>query len=134
MSQTNNNSYQHQIRMLILFSFVPLTGMSIDLFAPSLPGISASLNITPAVAKMVISIYLIGYALGNFVVGILTDALGRRTLLRLSCVLFVIISILPAIFPDEIILLSARLTQGFLIGAIGVINRGIFLTYFLLRS
>ncbi|WP_256868884.1 MFS transporter [Francisella sp. Scap27] len=126
MSQTNNNSYQHQIRMLILFSFVPLTGMSIDLFAPSLPGISASLNITPAVAKMVISIYLIGYALGNFVVGILTDALGRRTLLRLSCVLFVIISILPAIFPDEIILLSARLTQGFLIGAIGVINRGIF--------
>ena len=127
MCYTNNNkSYQHIIRMFTLFSFIPLMGMSIDLFAPSLPGISSSLDISPAIAKMVISIYLIGYALGNFIIGILTDSLGRRSLLRLSCILFIIVSLMPTIFPNENILLISRFAQGFLMGAIGVINRGIF--------
>ncbi|MGQ4004913.1 MFS transporter [Francisellaceae bacterium CB300] len=120
------SSYQHKVRMLVLFSFVPLMGMSIDLFAPSLPGISTSLSISTASAKMVISIFLIGYALGNFTIGILTDALGRKSLLRIACVLFIIVSAMPAIFPNENVLLVSRLAQGFLMGSIGVINRGIF--------
>ncbi|MFT4693288.1 MAG: DHA1 family bicyclomycin/chloramphenicol resistance-like MFS transporter [Francisella sp.] len=120
------SSYQHKIRMFILLSFVPLMGMTIDLFAPSLPDISSSLNISTASAKMVISIFLIGYALGNFIIGILTDALGRKTLLRTSCVLFIVVSAMPAIFPNESVLLISRLAQGFLMGAIGVVNRGIF--------
>ena len=94
-----------KIRIIILLSFFILMGMSIDLFAPSLPGISSSLKIDPSTSKMVISIYLIGYALGNFIIGIITDAIGHRTLLRASCVLFVIISILPPLIPNEYVLL-----------------------------
>ncbi|XSZ47294.1 hypothetical protein ACP8HZ_00060 [Francisella noatunensis] len=64
--------------MLVLLSFPILMGMSIDLFAPSLPGISASLNTTASISKMVISIYLIGYAIGNLLIGIITDGIGRK--------------------------------------------------------
>ncbi|WP_234393539.1 MFS transporter [Francisella adeliensis] len=119
-------SYQHRVRMFILLSFLPLMGMTIDLFAPSLPGISSSLNISPSIAKMVISLYLIGCALGNFITGILTDALGRRRLLRSACILFIIVSLAPTIFPNETVALVSRFTQGFLMGSIAVVNRGIF--------
>ncbi|WP_236939880.1 MFS transporter [Francisella uliginis] len=115
-----------KIRIIILLSFFILMGMSIDLFAPSLPGISSSLKIDPSTAKMVISMYLIGYALGNFIIGIITDAIGRRTLLRASCVLFVIISILPPLIPNEYVLLVVRFFQGFLMGSMGVLSRGVF--------
>lgn len=50
-------------------------GMSIDLFATSLPGISTSINTSTYISKMIISIYLIGYALDNLVVGTVTDVL-----------------------------------------------------------
>ncbi|QIW11067.1 multidrug effflux MFS transporter [Francisella sp. LA112445] len=112
--------------MVILLSFFILMGMSIDLFAPSLPGISSSLNISSATAKMVISVYLVGYALGNFIIGIITDALGRRTLLRSSCLLFVIVSILPPLIPNEYVLLTVRCCQGLLMGSMGVLSRSIF--------
>ncbi|WP_245806482.1 MFS transporter [Francisella halioticida] len=115
-----------KIRIIILLSFFILMGMSIDLFAPSLPGISSSLNISASTSKMVISMYLIGYALGNFIIGIITDAIGRRTLLRASCVLFIIVSVLPPLIPNEYVLLVVRFFQGFLMGAMGVLSRGIF--------
>ncbi|MED7819821.1 MULTISPECIES: MFS transporter [unclassified Francisella] len=120
------NIDQNKIRMSILLTFFILMGMSIDLFAPSLPGISSSLNIDASVAKMVISIYLIGYALGNFIIGIITDAIGRRTLLRISCLLFVIVSLLPPLIPNEYVLLTVRCAQGFLMGSMGVLSRGVF--------
>ncbi|AIT10328.1 multidrug transporter CflA [Candidatus Francisella endociliophora] len=112
--------------MFILLSFPILMGMTIDLFAPSLPGISSSLHISASVSKMVISLYLVGYALGNFIIGVMTDALGRKTLLRACCIGFVVSSILPTVIPNEYVLLTARFGQGFLMGAIGVVNRGIF--------
>ncbi|MED7789078.1 MFS transporter [Francisella sp. 19X1-34] len=117
---------QTKIRMAILLTFFTLTGMSIDLFAPSLPGISASLHIDPSTSKMVISIYLIGYALGNFIIGIVTDAIGRKLPLRISCTLFVIVSFLPPLIPNVYVLLIVRFLQGFLIGSMGVLSRGIF--------
>ncbi|WP_235261375.1 MFS transporter [Candidatus Francisella endociliophora] len=121
-----NTSFHYKIRLFILLSFPILMGMTIDLFAPSLPGISSSLHISASVSKMVISLYLVGYALGNFIIGVMTDALGRKTLLRACCIGFVVSSILPTVIPNEYVLLTARFGQGFLMGAIGVVNRGIF--------
>ncbi|WP_265658146.1 MFS transporter [Francisella philomiragia] len=129
MIKQNNfttNNYQHKIRMLVLLSFPILMGMSIDLFAPSLPAISTSLNTTASISKMVISIYLIGYAIGNLLIGIITDGIGRKVLLRTSCVLFVIVSLLPTLIPNEYVLLGSRFCQGFLMGSMGVVTRGIF--------
>ena len=111
---------------IILLSFLLLFGMIIDLFSPSLPAISSALGLSSGVTKLVISLYLLGYALGNFVVGLLTDALGRKSLLRLSCLIFVIFSLLPALIPNEYVLLLSRFGQGFFMGSMAVLNRSIF--------
>ena len=62
-----------QIIVWTLLFCNPLMGMAVDLVSPSLPAIATDLHVLPSVAKSVISIYLLGYALGNFFTGFLTE-------------------------------------------------------------
>ncbi len=109
--------------LLILF---PILGMVIDLIAPSLPGISQSLQASSQATKMVISIYLLTYAFGNFVTGFLADAYGRQKLLRWNLVAFILVSLLPVIIPTMPMILLSRALEGFTIGAISVLVRASF--------
>ena len=113
------------IMVWTLLGLMPIVGMCVDLIAPSLPAISHSLNISTQITKDIISIYLIGYGLGNFVTGLLTDSLGRQKLLRISLLGFFVASILPVLFPKIEIVLFARFLQGFTIGSVAVVARAI---------
>lgn len=115
-----------QLIIWTLLCLMPIVGMAVDLVAPSLPSIAKNLQISPALTKDIISIYLFGYAFGNFFTGFLTDALGRQKLLRGALAGFIFSSLLPVFFPNITILLLARLLQGLGIGAMAVIARAVF--------
>lgn len=108
-----------------LLCLMPIIGMAVDLVAPSLPAIASDLHTSAGVAKNVISIYLFGYAFGNFFTGFLTDALGRQKLLRISLLGFVLVSLIPILFPRIEILLLARFLQGITLGSVAVLARAI---------
>ena len=110
----------------ILLFILPMQGMAIDLIAPSLPAIAQALEISSAAAKTVIGFYLLGYALGNFSGGILTDSFGRRKLLLGGLAGFVVASLMPIFYPDISVLYMARILQGITLGAVSVVNRAIF--------
>lgn len=109
----------------LLFLF-PIFGMAVDLVAPSLPAIADSLRVSPSVAKNVISLYLVGYAFGNFFAGFLADAWGRQKLLRIGLLGFVIASLIPVLFPNIDALFLSRVLQGITMGAVSVLSRAIF--------
>ncbi len=109
-----------------LLCLAPITGMAVDLIAPSLPGIAKDLKVSETIAKNVIAIYLLGYALGNFVTGFLTDAIGRQKLIRLGLLAFTLASLCPVIFPQIEIILITRFIQGLTIGCVAVVSRGIY--------
>lgn len=115
-----------QLILWTLLALFPIIGMSVDLVAPSLPAIASDLQVSAKIAKDVISIYLLGYALGNFFTGFLTDALGRQKLIRIGLLAFVIVSLLPVFFPRIEVLLLARFLQGVTIGSVAVLARAIF--------
>lgn len=118
---------------LILFSIMVisiLSGMSIDLIAPSLPAIANSLHIPDSIAKFLIPLYLFPYAVTSFILGILSDAHGRRKILLGGIVIFCIASILPVIFSSSSILLFARALQGAALGALPATNRPILVDIF----
>ncbi len=116
---------QTSVIVLVLLCINPIIGMAVDLVSPSLPAITLSLNISAKVAKDVISVYLLGYALGNFSMGFLTDALGRQTLIRIWIVIFVLVSLIPVFSPNIEMLLLARFLQGITLGGIAVLVRAI---------
>jgi DHA1 family bicyclomycin/chloramphenicol resistance-like MFS transporter len=114
-----------QLIVWTLLCLMPIVGMAVDLVAPSLPAIATGLQVSSKIAQDVISIYLMGYAFGNFFTGILTDSLGRRTLIRLALLGFVLVSLMPTIFPRIEVLLLARFLQGLTIGSVAVLVRAI---------
>ncbi len=121
------NLSESRIQLIIwtVLCLMPIVGMAVDLVAPSLPAISIDLGVSAKIAQDVISIYLLGYALGNFLTGFLTDALGRRALLRMGLLSFIVVSLLPVLFPHAGILLLSRFLQGLTIGGVAVLARTI---------
>lgn len=112
--------------MWTLLFLSPIIGMAVDLIAPSLPAIVTGVNAPASIVKDVISIYILGYGAGNFIVGFLTDAWGRQKLLRLALLSFILISLLPVIFPRPDILLLTRFLQGLALGSAAVLVRTVF--------
>lgn len=119
---------KNRIRLIMwtLLCLMPIIGMAVDLVAPSLPAIASGLHVSSGVAKDVITFYLLGYAIGNFFIGFLTDSLGRQKLIRIGLIGFIVASLLPVVLPHIEILLLARFLQGLTIGGIAVVSRAIF--------
>lgn len=71
-------SAQQRIAFILIVSISFLMGISIDLYVPSLPAISHYYHSTIASVEISISLYLLGYGLGQTVLGILSDSYGRK--------------------------------------------------------
>jgi DHA1 family bicyclomycin/chloramphenicol resistance-like MFS transporter len=118
-------SQKTQVITWTLLFLMPIVGMAVDLVAPSLPSIARDLNVEDSLTKNMISLYILGYALGGFFSGFLSDAWGRQRLLRGNLAAFVLASLLPTLFPNISVLLCVRFLQGITIGASAVLARTI---------
>ncbi|MFI0347504.1 MAG: Bcr/CflA family efflux MFS transporter [Chthoniobacterales bacterium] len=109
----------------LLLPLLSLNGMAIDLIAPSLPAIAINLHASASTVKNLITIYLLGFALGNFCSGFLTDSLGRKHILRTALLGFFMANLLPVIIPNINVLLLARFFQGITLGSIAIVIRAV---------
>lgn len=96
----------------VVLALYPMIGMGVDLIAPSLPAISFNLHVSHTIAKNLIAVYLLGFALGSFICGFLSDVFGRRKFLIGGLFVFMLVSLAPPLFPFPTILLLARFLQG----------------------
>ncbi|WP_405509107.1 MFS transporter [Streptomyces purpurascens] len=64
--------------VLILGSLTALGPLTIDLYLPALPQVSADLHVSQAVTQLTLTAFMIGTAVGQLVIGPLSDTLGRR--------------------------------------------------------
>lgn len=72
-------------------SFVFMSPLSSTIIAPALPAIASSLNITqPAVQQMVLSIFLLGFALGPLVASPLSEIYGRVRVVQSWNLLYIV--------------------------------------------
>lgn len=129
MHQEQTFSFTEKRIGLIVFailSLYPLVGMGIDLISPSLPAISHNLKVSHTFSKDLVTLYLFGYMLGNFIIGFLSDALGRRKLMLWGFLIFMVMSLLPVLFVKPLALIFARFFQGFTIAAFAVSSRAVF--------
>ena len=104
----------------LIVILVPLSGISIDMFTPSLPAIQRAFTSPETLVKLTISLYLIGYAIGQLVAGILADSLGRRPILLWGLAGYVFASFAAAKSSTIYFLLLFRCLQGFFVGGPGI--------------
>lgn len=102
----------------LLILIVGLPQLSETIYTPSLPEIALYLRTTPEMVEYTLSIYLLGFGIGTFFWGILSDSLGRRPCVLMGLFLYSIGCILCLISGTIESLLMARFIQA-LGGSIG---------------
>ncbi|WCK52830.1 multidrug effflux MFS transporter [Aneurinibacillus sp. Ricciae_BoGa-3] len=100
-----------------LSAFGPL---SIDMYLPSLPILASGLHTSTSLAQLSLTACLLGLALGQLVVGPLSDARGRRKPLLAALIVYAISSILCAFSSSIWMLIILRFLQG-LAGSAGIV-------------
>ena len=64
--------------VFVLGGLIALGPLTIDMYLPALPTITSELGTTSSTIQLTLTGTLIGLALGQLVIGPLSDALGRR--------------------------------------------------------
>jgi DHA1 family bicyclomycin/chloramphenicol resistance-like MFS transporter len=91
---------------------VALGPLTIDMYLPALPKIADELSVSSSVAQLTLTGTLAGLALGQLIVGPLSDSLGRRRPLMAGIVLHMLASLLCLFAPNIALLGVARGLQG----------------------
>ncbi len=97
---------------LVLGAFVAVGPLTIDMYLPALPTITTELQTTQAAVQLTLTGTLVGLALGQLVIGPLSDALGRRRPLLAGTALHVLASLLVVLAPNIEVLGALRVLQG----------------------
>ncbi|WP_026678986.1 multidrug effflux MFS transporter [Fictibacillus gelatini] len=118
---THNMSRSRRLWIaLILGSLSAFGPLSIDMYLPSLPTLTKDLHTTTSLAQLSLTACLLGLALGQIVVGPVSDVRGRRKPLIISLALYAASSLLCAIGPSIWVLIVLRFVQG-VCGAAGIV-------------
>lgn len=89
-----------------------LAGMEFDLFVPSFPELQSQFNLSPFEVEALLSVNFAGYCLSLIFVGGLADHFGRKPIIVIGLLIFIIGSILCLWAPAYSLLLVGRFLQG----------------------
>ncbi len=107
-----------------------LMGLGVDLYVPSLPVITSFFHTKVSLVQLTVSLYLLGYGLGQVVLGVLSDSFGRRKVLLISAVFFTLVSFACILSPNVFVLEILRFLQGICIAGLAVVARAIVVDVF----
>ena len=96
----------------MLGALVALGPLTIDMYLPALPKIADDLSVSSSVVQLTLTGTLAGLALGQLIVGPLSDSLGRRRPLMAGIVLHMVASVVCLFAPNIVVLGLARGAAG----------------------
>ena len=63
--------------------------MGTDIYVPSLPAISNAFHISTTLAQTSVAIYILGYGVGQLIVGPISDHYGRKPIVIIGFLLYI---------------------------------------------
>ncbi|MGW1914158.1 multidrug effflux MFS transporter [Streptomyces sp. NPDC002076] len=105
---------------LVLGGLTATPPLAMDMYLPALPEVTGSLHAPAATVQLTLTACLLGMALGQLVVGPMSDRWGRRRPLLAGLAVYLLATALCALAPDVETLVALRLAQG-LAGAAGIV-------------
>ena len=127
-SQTNTQHPNHAkpsfglspATIVTLAALTAIAPLGIDMYIASLPTIAEELHTTEAAASMTLSAFMVGMALGQLIIGPLSDKTGRRTPLLIGSAVCFAATALCAFSPTIEVFIAARFLMGFS-GSVGAV-------------
>lgn len=98
--------------ILVLGALIALGPLTIDMYLPALPTIADDLNTSSSAVQLTLTGTLIGLALGQLIIGPLSDTVGRRLPLIVGTAVHIVSSVLCMLAPSIAALGALRVLQG----------------------
>jgi MFS transporter, DHA1 family, multidrug resistance protein len=110
---TDGKREPSQAKMVVVLGLLVALGpLTIDMYLPALPRIAEDLAVSSSVVQLTLTGTLAGLALGQLIVGPLSDSLGRKRPLLAGIVLHMLASLVCLFAPNITVLGIARGVQG----------------------
>ncbi|UKS56325.1 Bcr/CflA family multidrug efflux MFS transporter [Exiguobacterium acetylicum] len=106
--------------ILILGSLAALGPLSIDMYLPAFPDMSRSFDASASLIQLSLTACMLGMALGQLIVGPLSDVRGRKRPLMIALLAYLLASLACAMAPTIEVLIALRFVQG-AAGASGIV-------------
>ncbi len=114
--QTSNRGF-----IWMLAGLISVGPLAVDAYLPAMPVIASSLGVSIHQIELTLSVFLVGFALGQLIGGPLSDRYGRRATIISGLTLYVAGGLVAAFSRSIELLWVARLFQA-LGGGLGVVN------------
>ena len=98
---------------VVLALLTALGPLSTDMYLPSLPAIARALGADTARTQLTLSLFLVGFAVGQLIWGPLSDRFGRRPVLLTGLAIFIVATGACALAPSIDWLIAMRALQAF---------------------
>lgn len=113
------------VLIVILGAISALTPFAIDMYLPAMPAIAKEFSVSAGNIQITLTAYMAGFALGQLLHGPLADSFGRRPVLLVGTLCFILASMLSALAPSIELLTWTRVCQGFSGAAAAVVIQAI---------
>ncbi|MGV9211369.1 multidrug effflux MFS transporter [Micromonospora sp. RB23] len=107
--------------VLVLGALIAIGPLTIDMYLPALPAITAGLQTTETAVQLTLTGTLIGLALGQLLIGPVSDVVGRRIPLLAGLAAHIVASVLCVFAPNIAVLGVLRVLQGLGVAAATVV-------------
>ena len=97
---------------LTLGAMTAMTPLATDIYLPAMPAMARDLSASASTTQLTLSLFMLGFALGQILYGPISDRIGRRPATVFSFALFALGSVACTVAPDMTTLLIARVAQG----------------------
>ena len=113
MTQTLPDQQNSRIFILLFMSMLSAFGPFVtDFYLPALPQLVNNFDTTTSLVQLTLTFSMLGLAIGQMIIGPLSDKLGRRNPLIISLILFVISTVACLYANDIHTFIVCRLIQG----------------------
>ncbi|MET1110621.1 MAG: multidrug effflux MFS transporter [Allosphingosinicella sp.] len=99
--------------VVLMAGLMSLNALAIDAMVPALPAIGEALGVADENRRqLVVSLYVLGFGFTQIIYGPLSDRFGRKPVLIVSLILYIVCALACWAAPSFTLLLAARMAQG----------------------
>ncbi len=102
-----------KLMIFLIAVFAALPPFAIDTYAPAVPSIAHYFSVENSATMLTYTTYFIGYSLGLVVWGAMSDIFGRKKILAIGVILYIVSTIVCSLSEVFWQLSTARMFQGF---------------------
>lgn len=126
----NDQSVERETRKkyfwaIIALLAVPISGLSIDIYVPSLPAIHQYFAVDKSLVQLTVTMYVIGFGFMQLFAGSISDSLGRKKPFIFAAIIYIFIALLAPYSQNIYQLLALRFLQGITVACLNVPMRAV---------